>query len=116
MTHHLTAAALGFSLLLAPLAAQAATTMAVLDVRNGRCHLCPLIVKRALKEVKGVESVEVGKPNSKGDMTANVVFDNAVTTPTALSKVVTDHGYPTEIAKQISAAAIQKMRPMKKTP
>jgi len=113
MIARLTAAALGFSLMLAPLAARAATTIAVLNVHNARCTLCPLIVKSALKQVKGVESVEVGKPNSAGDMTANVVFDNAVTTPAALRKVVTDHGYPAQIAKQMSAQDILKMKPMK---
>lgn len=113
MSTRLTAFALTLSLILAPLAAQAATTAAVLDVHNARCPLCPLIVKSALKQVKGVEAVDVGKPNSAGDMTANVVFDNAVTTPAALSKAVTDHGYPTQVAKVVSAKDVLKMKPIK---
>jgi mercuric ion binding protein len=113
MSPRLAAAALGFSLVLAPLAAQAATAVAVLSVHNARCELCPLIVKSALNQVKGVETVDVGQPNSAGDMTANVVFDDAATTAAALGKVVTDHGYPTQVAKQMSAQDILKMKPMK---
>lgn len=113
MSSRLTVTVLGFGLLLAPLTAQAATTIAVLDVHNARCALCPLIVESALKQVKGVETVEIGKPNSVGDMTANVVFDNTVTTPAALSKVVADHGYPTQVVKEMSAKNILKMKPIK---
>jgi mercuric ion binding protein len=113
MTARTTAVALAFSLILAPLAAKAATAVAVLRVHNARCALCPLIVKSALKQTKGVETVAVGKPDSAGDMTANVVFDNAVTTAAVLAKVVTGHGYPTQVAQQMSAKAILKMKPMK---
>jgi len=107
-----TAAILALGLLFAPLAAQAAETIAKLDVHNARCELCPLIVKAALGRVKGVEEVDVGKPNSAGDMTANVVFDNAVTTPADLIKAVTDRGYPTQIAREMPTSAIEKMKPM----
>jgi mercuric ion binding protein len=113
MPRRLAAVALGFSLALAPLVAHAATAVAVLNVHNARCVLCPLIVKSALKQVTGVETVDVSQPNSAGDMTANVVFDNAVTTAAALSKVVTDHGYPAQVAQQMSAQDILKMKPMK---
>lgn len=113
MSARLTALGLIFGLIFAPFAAAAATAVAVLHVHNARCALCPLIVKSALKEVKGVETVAVDAPNSAGDMTANVVFDNAVTTAAALGKVVTDHGYPTQVAQEMSAAAILKMKPMK---
>ncbi len=110
------AAVLALTLLVAPMAAQAAETTAVLDVHNARCELCPLIVKAALNRVKGVELVEVGKPNSAGDMTANVVFDNAATTAAALIKAASDQGYPAQVAKEMPAKAIEKMQPMKKTP
>ena len=113
MTFRPTVAALAFGLTLAPLAAQAATTVAILSVHNARCPLCPLIVKSALKQANGVQSVQVGKPNDSGVMTADVVFDNAVTTPSALAKAVTDHGYPTQVAKVVSAEDILKMKPMK---
>lgn len=106
------AAVLALGLLAAPMAAQAAETIATLDVHNARCALCPLIVKAALSRVKGVELVEVGKPNSVGDMMANVVFDDAVTTAAALIKATTDHGYPAQITKEMPAAAIEKMKPM----
>ena len=87
----------------------------MLNVHNARCELCPLIVKAALTRVKGVELVEVGKPNNAGDMTANVLFDNAVTTPAALIKATTDHGYPAQAAMESPTAAVAKMKPMNKT-
>jgi|GEM_PF-571883 len=110
------AAVLSLALLAAPMAAQAAESVAILNVHNARCELCPLIVKAALNRVKGVELVEVGKPNGAGDMIANVVFDNAVTTSAALSKATTDQGYPTQIAKEMPTAEIEKMKPMEMKP
>lgn len=106
------AAALILGLLVAPIAAQAEEAVVMLNVHNARCELCPLIVKTALSRVKGVELVEVGKPNSAGDMNANVVFDNAVTTPAALVKATTDHGYPAQAGMEMTTAAIAKMKPM----
>ena len=113
MTSRLTSAALVFSLILSPLAAQAATAVAVLNVHNARCELCPLIVEGALKQVKGVEIVKVGAPNKAGDMTAEVVFDGTATTAAALGQVVTEQGYPTQVAKEVSAQDILMMEPMK---
>jgi mercuric ion binding protein len=106
------AAILALGLFAAPIAAQAAETVAVLDVHNARCELCPLIVKAALGRVNGVESVEVGKPNGAGDMMANVVFDDALTKSADLIKATADHGYPAQIAKETPTAAIEKMKPM----
>jgi mercuric ion binding protein len=108
-----TAAALALGLFVAPVAARAAETIAMLNVHNARCELCPLIVKAALGRVRGVEVVEVGKPSSGGDMMANVVFDTAVTTPAALIKATTDQGYPAQVAQEMSTAAVEKMKPMK---
>lgn len=109
------AAVLSLALLVTPIAAQAEEAVVTLNVHNARCELCPLIVKAALNGVKGVELVEVGKPNSAGDMNANVVFDNAVTTPEALIKVTTDHGYPAQAGMVMTAAAVAKMKPMQKS-
>lgn len=108
------AAVLALGLLVTPIAAQAEEAVVTLNVHNARCELCPLIVKAALNRVKGVELVEVGKPNSAGDMNANVVFDNAVTTPAALIKATTDHGYPAQAAMEKTTAAVTKMKPMQK--
>lgn len=107
-----TAAILALGLLAAPLAAQAAETVAMLDVHNARCELCPLIVKAALSRVKGVEMVEVSKPNSTGDMIASVLFDDAVAKPADLIKATTDHGYPAQVAQAMPTAAVEKMKPM----
>jgi len=109
------AAVLSLALFLAPMAAQADEAVVVLNVHNARCELCPLIVKGALAGVTGVKVVEVGKPNGAGDMTASVLFDNAMTTPAALIKVTTDHGYPAQAAMEMPTAAVAKMKPMQKS-
>jgi mercuric ion binding protein len=105
-------AVLALGLLTVPIAAQAEETVAMLDVHNARCELCPLIVKAALSRVKGVETVDVSKPNSSGDMIASVVFNDAVAKPADLIKATTDHGYPAQVAKVMPTAAIEKMKPM----
>jgi mercuric ion binding protein len=106
-------AVLALGLLATPLAARAADTVAMMNVHNARCELCPLIVKTALGRVKGVEAVEVGPPNSKGDMMAQVMFDDAVTKPADLIKATTDRGYPAEIAQSMSTAMVKEMKPMR---
>lgn len=108
-----TAAILALGLLATPLAARAADAVAMLDVHNARCELCPLIVKAALGRVNGVEAVEVGKPDSKGDMMAEVMFDDTVAKPADLIKATTDRGYPAEITQKMSAAMIKEMKPMR---
>ena len=106
------AAVLALSLLVAPMTAQAEEAIASLIVHSARCELCPLIVKAILARVKGVEVVEVGSPNPTGDMSATVLFDNAVTTQAALIKATTDHGYPAQAAKVLTQAEIAKMKPI----
>jgi mercuric ion binding protein len=110
------AAVLALGLLTTPIAAEAEEAVVMLNVHNARCELCPLIVKAALSRVKGVALVEVGKPNDAGDMNANVVFDNAVTTTAALIKATTDHGYPAQAGMEMTTAAVAKMKPMQKAP
>jgi len=93
------AVVLGFGLLAAPLAARAADTTVVLDVHHAGCVLCGPIVKSTLAQVKGVSAVHVSQPNGDADVTALVTYDPAETSPAALIKATTDHGYPAEIAK-----------------
>lgn len=96
---HLLAAVLGLGLLAAPFAARAADTTVVLDVHHAGCVLCGPIVKSTLAHVKGVAAVRVSQPNGDADVTALVTYDPAETSPAALIKATTDHGYPAEIAK-----------------
>jgi copper chaperone CopZ len=92
-------AAFAAGLLVAPLAAWAADTTVVLDVHHAGCVLCAPIVKTTLAQVKGVSAVKVSQPNGDADVTALVTYDPAETSPAALIKATTDHGYPAEIAK-----------------
>ena len=96
---HLLATVLGLGLLAAPFAARAADTTVVLDVHHAGCVLCGPIVKSTLAHVKGVSAVRVSQPNGDADVTAMVTYDPAETSPAALIKATTDHGYPAEIAK-----------------
>lgn len=97
------AAVLGLGLLVAPIAAQAADATAVLDVHHAGCVLCGPIVKSTLEHAKGVKSVQVSQPNGAADVTATVTYDNAKTNPAALIKVVTQHGYPAQLAKKTNS-------------
>ena len=96
---HLLATVLGLGLLAAPFAARAADTTVVLDVHHAGCVLCGPIVKSTLAHVKDVSAVRVSQPNGDADVTAMVTYDPAETSPAALIKATTDHGYPAEIAK-----------------
>lgn len=112
MNLNFASAALAIGLLLAPVAAQAASAVAILDVHNARCQLCPLIVERALKQAKGVKTVKVGEPDKKGDMVAEVVFDLASTNSATLVKLVTDQGYPSQVSKEMTTDDILMMKPI----
>jgi len=99
MPRSLFAATLAVGLLVAPFAARAADTIVVLDVHHAGCVLCPKIIKTTLAQVKGVSAVKVSQPNGDADVTALVTYDPTETSPAALIKATTDHGYPAEIAK-----------------
>lgn len=86
-------------LLLSPAAAFAADTTVVLTVHHAGCVLCGPIVKRTLSQVKGVKSVSVSQANGDADVLATVDYDSAETSPTAMIKATTDHGYPATIDK-----------------
>ncbi len=98
------AAVLALGLFIAPMAAQAAETTAVLDVHHAGCVLCGPIVKSTLEHVNGVKTVRVTQPNGDADVTATVTFDDTQTTTAALIKATTDHGYPAELAKTASSS------------
>jgi mercuric ion binding protein len=98
------AAALGFGLLAAPMAAQAGQATVVLDVHHAGCVLCGPIIKSALEQVKGVSAVKVSQANGNADVFATVTYDNALATPAALIKATTVHGYPAELAKKTGSS------------
>ena len=82
--------------LLASSAAVAGVHTATLDVTNMDCAVCPITVRKALEQVRGVESAKVDfKPKR-----AVVAFDPAKTTPQALTKATTDAGFPSSV-KQV---------------
>lgn len=97
-----TAAIFALGLLIAPMAAQAAESTAVLDVHHAGCVLCGPIVKSTLEHVNGVKAVRVTQPNGDADVTATVTFDDTQTTTAALIKAMTDHGYPAGLTKTAS--------------
>jgi mercuric ion binding protein len=89
---------LGLGLILAPIAARAGEKTVVLDVHHAGCVLCGPIVKSALEHVKGVSAVTVSQPNGMADVTATVTYDDALTSPAALIRATTLHGYPAQLA------------------
>lgn len=81
---------------LTPLAVLAATPqIAVLDVQNMTCELCPVTVKKSLEKVAGVSQVRIDFAKK----TATVTFDAEKTSATALVKATTDAGYPSTVHK-----------------
>ena len=88
-----------FGLFAAPLAAQAGEATVVLKVHHAGCVLCGPIVQRTLAHLKGVTDVTVSQADAMVDVTAIVVYDPLITSPSAMIKATTDHGYPAEVAK-----------------
>lgn len=77
--------------LVLPLCALAATPrVAVLDVQNMTCALCPVTVKKSLQDVPGVTQAKIDFDKK----TATVTFDADKTSAAALVKATTDAGYP----------------------
>jgi len=73
---------------------QAAEQQSVtLDVENFTCTMCKYTIKKALKNVDGVESVDIDPDNK----TASVVFDPQKTAIEALINATTQAGYPSTV-------------------
>lgn len=82
--------------LMLPLSVLAATPrVAVLDVQNMACALCPVTVKKSLQDVPGVTQVKVDFDKK----TATVTFDADRTSAASLIKATTDAGYPSTARK-----------------
>lgn len=79
-----------------PLAALAGTPrIAVLDVQNMTCSLCPITVKKSLQQVPGVAAAGVDFQHK----TATVKYDADKVTTDALVKATSDAGYPSTARK-----------------
>ena len=94
MFHRFASAVLVVGLLAAPTLAVAAESTVTLAVHHAGCVLCGPIVKSTLEHVAGVKSVQVSQATGNDDVTAIVKFDDALTSPNAMIKATTDHGYP----------------------
>lgn len=64
-----------------------------LSVPGMTCSACPLTVKVALSKTPGVEKAEVSYEKRQ----ARVVFDDAKTSVTALTRATTNAGYPSTV-------------------
>ena len=67
-----------------------------LQVENMTCGSCPFTVKKALKQVDGVEKVSA-KYEGRGEGWASITFDPAKTSLKNLIKATTDAGYPSNL-------------------
>lgn len=70
--------------------ALAADRTVTLAVQNMTCVTCVPTVKKSLSQVKGVKRVAVSAKTN----TANVVYDDKITTVSALVNATTNAGYP----------------------
>ena len=64
-----------------------------LSVPSMDCPVCPITVKKALSDVRGVTKAEISFEKRQ----ATVTFDNAKTDVAALSRATKDAGYPSTL-------------------
>ena len=76
--------------LLPVMASAAPPKTAVLDVQNMTCSLCPITVKKALRQVPGVTDAKVDMDKK----TVSVTFDADQATVATLVKATTHAGFP----------------------
>lgn len=72
----------------------AASANLTLSVPTMDCPVCPITIKKALSQVPGVLKVEVSFERRQ----AQVLFDDARTTPAALMRATQEAGYPSQPA------------------
>jgi mercuric ion binding protein len=77
------------------LPAMAAERSVTLSVDNMTCKSCPYQVSRALRKVGGVKRVKV----TLADKKARVVYDDARTNVSALTRATAKAGYPSRPAR-----------------
>lgn len=69
-----------------------------LHIPSMNCSMCPITVKKALKNVKGVSKAEVSYDTKQ----AVVMFDNKQTKIEALINATTNAGYPSQLQGEVS--------------
>ena len=74
----------------AGLAAAAAPKKVVLDVQNMTCAACSITIGKALDKLPGVQSKQVDAKAA----TVTVEFDPSRTSVAAVSRAITDAGFP----------------------
>ncbi|MDE1897503.1 MAG: mercury resistance system periplasmic binding protein MerP [Xanthomonadaceae bacterium] len=79
--------------------AWAATQSVTLSVPGMTCGACPITVRTALDRVPGVKHVAIAEAARQ----VTVTFDDARTTPAALTRATRDAGYPSQIVKAVAA-------------
>ena len=67
-----------------------------LDVDKMTCNMCPITVKKALKNIDGVTEV-VAKYEGEGNGWARVTYDPSKTTVDDLTFATEEAGYPSRI-------------------
>ena len=97
MFRRFASAVVTIGLFVAPSLAVAGEATVTLAVHHAGCVLCGPIVKSTLEHVSGVKSVQVSQADGMDDVTAVVKFDDALTSPKAMTKATADHGYPAEL-------------------
>ena len=79
-----------------PMATLAATPKTVtLDVQNMSCGTCPIVVKKSLEKVAGVDVVKVDFAKK----TATVTYDPDKAQPKALTLATANAGFPSAVQK-----------------
>jgi periplasmic mercuric ion binding protein len=75
----------------------AAPKIVTLSVPTMNCSVCPITVKKALSKVPGVSRAEVNLDRRA----ATVTFDDARTSPEALTRATGEAGYPSTVAGDV---------------
>ena len=70
--------------------AEATEASAQFSIGNMTCATCPISVRKAMKRVEGVKSVEIDYETK----IATVVYDPAIATPAEIAAASTNVGYP----------------------
>lgn len=95
MKRYLKAHLMGMCLALTSLVSFAETQKATLVVEHMNCATCPIVVRNALLDLKGVEEVSV----SMNDKTVIVSFDNKTLSSEDLVTAVSNSGFPARLVK-----------------
>jgi mercuric ion binding protein len=80
-------------LLAAGIAFAAPPRTVTLAVENMTCGTCPIVVRKALERVPGVNSTAIDFDKK----TATVIFDPDKTTSARLTQATTDAGFPSKL-------------------